>query len=160
VRTDSAVRYCRDFWTVRPSSRQPAHASLAWAVKTGHLPRRALPPLRPSRGGPALTAAIRLDLLRRALTDSQAPVRTRAAACLLLFAQPVTRIVRLAIDDITDQDGQLLLRLGDPPVPVPEPFAGLLLQLTASRQNTNTATNPASRCLSRPPGRAAPAWGR
>jgi hypothetical protein len=135
VRTDSAVRYCRDFWTVRPSSRQPAHASLAWAVKTGHLPRRAL-------------------------ADSQAPVRTRAAACLLLFAQPVTRIVRLAIDDITDQDGQLLLRLGDPPVPVPEPFAGLLLQLTASRQNTNTATNPASRCLSRPPGRAAPAWGR
>jgi integrase len=145
-----------DAWhaAARPYARQPAHAFLTWAIKTGHMPRRALPPLRPSHGGPALTAAVRLDLLRRALTDDQAPVRTRAAACLLLlFAQPVTRIVRLTIDDITDQDGQLLLRLGDPPVPVPEPFAGLLLQLTASRQNTNTATNPASRWLF--PGRRA-----
>jgi len=145
-----------DAWhaAARPSARQPAHAFLTWAMNTGHMPRRALPPLRPSRGGPALTAAVRLDLLRRALTDDQAPVRTRTAACLLLlFAQPVTRIVRLTIDDITDQDGQLLLRLGDPPVPVPEPFAGLLLQLTASRQNTSTATNPASRWLF--PGRRA-----
>jgi hypothetical protein len=145
-----------DAWhaAARPGARQPAHAFLAWAMKTGHMPRRALPPLRPSQGGPALTAAVRLDLLRRALTDDQAPLRTRAGACLLLlFAQPVTRIVRLTIDDITDQDGQLLLRLGDPPVPVPEPFAGLLLKLTASRQNTNTATNPASRWLF--PGRRA-----
>lgn len=145
-----------DAWhaSASPGARQPAHAFLAWAMKTGHMPRRALPPLRPSQGGPALTAAVRLDLLRRALTDDQVPLRTRAGACLLLlFAQPVTRIVRLTIDDITDQDGQLLLRLGDPPVPVPEPFAGLLLKLMASRQNTSTATNPASRWLF--PGRRA-----
>lgn len=138
----------------RPGARQSAHAFLTWAMKTGHMPRRALPPLRPPHAGLALSAAIRLNLLRRALTDDQVPVRTRTAACLLLlFAQPVSRIVRLTIDDITRRDGQLLLRLGDPPTPVPEPFAGLLLQLAASRQNTNTATNPASRWLF--PGRRA-----
>ena len=145
-----------DAWhaAARPYARQSLHAFLTWARNTGHLPRLALPPLRAAAGGTAITAQARLGLLRRALTDDQAPVRTRAAACLLLlFAQPVTRIVRLTINDITDQDGQLLLRLGDPPAPVPEPFATLLTQLAASRQNTNTATNPASRWLF--PGRRA-----
>ncbi len=145
-----------DSWhaAARPYVRQPAHAFLAWAIKTGHMPRRALPPLRSSHGGPVLTQAVRLDLIRRALTDDQAPVRTRAAACLLLiFAQPVSHIVRLTIDDLTRRDGQLFLGLGDPPAPVPEPVASLLLQLAASRQNTNTATNPASRWLF--PGRRA-----
>jgi len=145
-----------DAWhaAARPSARQSAHTFLAWAMKAGHMPRRALPPLRPSHGGPVLSAAGRLDLLRRALTDDQAPLRTRAGACLLLlFAQPVTRIVRLTIDDIIRQDGQLLLRAGNPPAPVPEPFATLLAQLAASRQNTDTATNPSSRWLF--PGRRA-----
>jgi integrase len=129
----------------RPGARQPVHAFLTWAVKTGHLHRLALPPLQPARSAPVLTAQARLDLLSRALTDDQAPVRTRAAACLLLlFAQPISRIVRLTTDDLIRQDGQLLLRLGEPPAPVPEPFAALLLQLAASRQNMNTATNPAS----------------
>jgi hypothetical protein len=145
-----------DAWhaEARPSARQSLHAFLAWAKSTGNLPRLALPPVRTAPGGTTLTAQARLDLLRRALTDDQAPVRTRAAACLLLlFAQPVSRIVRLTIDDITQDRAQVLLRLGDPPVPVPEPFAALLLQLAASRQNTNTATNPASRWLF--PGRRA-----
>jgi hypothetical protein len=145
-----------DAWhaAARPSARQSAHAFLAWAIKAGHMPRRTLPPLRPSRGGPVLSASGRLDLLRRALTDDQVPPRTRAGACLLLlFAQPVTRIVRLTIDDLITQDGQLLLRVGDPPAPVPEPFATLLVNLAASRQNTDTATNPASRWLF--PGRRA-----
>ncbi|MGH7732616.1 MAG: hypothetical protein ACREOE_02670, partial [Gemmatimonadales bacterium] len=72
----------------------------------------------------------------------------------MLFAQPPGSIVRLTIDDIIrGDDGQVLLRLGDPPAPLPEPFATLLLQLTASRQNMNTATNPASRWLF--PGRRA-----
>lgn len=145
-----------DTWhaTARPYARQSAHAFLTWAMNTGHMPRRVLPPLRPSHGGPVLTAAVRQDLLRRALTDDQVLPRTRAAACLLLtFAQPVSRIVRLTIDDLTRHDGQLFLRLGDPPAPVPEPIASLLLQLAASRQNTSTATNPASRWLF--PGRRA-----
>ena len=145
-----------DTWhaTAPPRARQSAHAFLAWAINAGHMPRRALPPLRPSHGGPAFSAARRLDLLHRALTEEKVPLRTRAAACLLLlFAQPVTRIIRLTIDDITRCDRQLLLRIGDPPVPVPEPFATLLLNLAASRPNTDTATNPASRWLF--PGRRA-----
>ena len=146
-----------DTWhaTCSPGDRVTARPFLSWAVKTGYLPRLTLPPVKAPPSGTPITQQRRISLLRRALTDSQAPVRTRAAACLtLLFAQPPGRIVRLTIDDIIrNDDGQILLRLGDPPAPVPEPFAALLLQLADSRQNMNTATNPASRWLF--PGRRA-----
>ncbi|XVS64678.1 hypothetical protein ACQPYE_01025 [Actinosynnema sp. CA-299493] len=52
------------------------------------------------------------------------------------------------------QDGdQVLLRLGDPPIPVPAPFAALLLDYIAHRSNMRTATNPRSAWLF--PGRRA-----
>jgi hypothetical protein len=57
-------------------------------------------------------------------------VPARAAACLLLlYAQPLPRIHRLTTADLTDTGGQLHLRLGDPPSPVPEPVAALLREL-------------------------------
>jgi hypothetical protein len=37
----------------------------------------------------------------------------------------------------------MTIRLGDPPVPVPEPLAALLAELAARRVNMNTASNPA-----------------
>ncbi|MEV6949778.1 hypothetical protein AB0N07_49385 [Streptomyces sp. NPDC051172] len=54
--------------------------------------------------------------------------RVRVAACLvLLFAQPVGRIVRTTVDDILRDGRHVALRLGDPSTPVPEPVADLLL---------------------------------
>ncbi|MGA4860327.1 hypothetical protein ACPCAB_27215 [Streptomyces koyangensis] len=49
----------------------------------------------------------------------------------------------------------MLLRLGEPPSPVPPPVAALLLEHITNRGNMNTATNPASRWLfpGRRPGR-------
>ena len=73
---------------------------------------------------------------------------------MLLFAQPATRIVRLTIDDVARAaDGQVFIRFGEPPTPVPEPFATLLLQATTQRDNLQTATNPGARWLF--PGRRA-----
>jgi hypothetical protein len=97
----------------------------------------------------------RLDLIRRALTDTTVELRTRVAALLLLlFAQPVSTMLRLTIDDVIHHDdGQVALRLGHPATPVPEPFAELLRQLLAARANMNTAANPDSRWLF-PGGRA------
>ena len=58
----------------------------------------------------------------------------------------VSRLARLTLDDIiTGDDGQVFIRLGDPPTPVPEPFAAMLTELAANRVNMNTATrNPAA----------------
>ncbi|MFJ3926318.1 hypothetical protein [Streptomyces sp. NPDC090022] len=88
------------------------------------------------------------------LTDTEEPVRLRVAGVIvLLYAQPVSRIVRLSIDDVIRDGDVVLLRLGEPASPVPDPVAALLLEHTANRDNMNTATNPASRWLF--PGRRA-----
>lgn len=145
-----------DDWhaTHRGHHKRAVRAFLTWAMRTNHLPRLDLPVLQTRRAEP-LTQHRRLELLRRVLTDERGPLRSRVAACLmLLFAQPASRIVRVTIDDITRTDaGQVLIRLGDPPTPVPEPFAALLLQAAAQRDNMQTATNPDARWLF--PGRRA-----
>jgi hypothetical protein len=134
-------------------AKRSLRAFLAWAMSSGQLPRRDLPRLQILRAEP-LTQRARLDLVKAVLTSETGSPATRAAACLmLLYAQPASRIVRLTVDDITRDGDEVLLRLGDPPVPVPEPFAALLLAAAAQRSNMTTATNPDSRWLF--PGRRA-----
>lgn len=76
-----------------------------------------------------------------------------AGVIVLLYAQPLSRIVRLSVDEVIRDGDTVLLRLGDPASPVPAPVAALLLEHIANRDNMNTATNPASRWLF--PGRRA-----
>lgn len=75
------------------------------------------------------------------------------ALLILLYAQPLTRIVRLTIDDVIRDGDQVFIRLGDPPVPIPVPFAEIVTNYVANRSNLTTATNPTSRLLF--PGRRA-----
>jgi hypothetical protein len=145
-----------DAWhaTHNDHQRRCLRAFLRWAMRAGRLPRLKLPPLLVRRAAP-ITQHRRLELLGQLLTDQDRPLRSRVAACLmLLFAQPATRVVRLTIDDVTRAaDGQVFVRFGEPATPVPEPFATLLLQATAQRDNLQTATNPGARWLF--PGRRA-----
>jgi integrase len=95
----------------------------------------------------------RFALLRRALTEPLPPSRSRvAAALMLLYGQPGTRLVQLTVDDVVTNGDQVHIRLGTPPLPVPEPLAGMLLELLGNRQNMNTV-NPDSHWLF--PGRRA-----
>ena len=100
-----------DAWhsQARDSHKRAAHAFLTWAIEARQMPKLALPPLRATNTGQRITQNRRLALLRRILTDEGAPLRSRVAGCLmLLYAQPATRIVRLSVDDIDqDDDGQL-----------------------------------------------------
>ncbi len=130
------------------------HRFLRWAMRNQHMPRLRLPPLATPTRAP-ITQHRRLALIRSMLTDPTIDLSTRVAALLLLlFAQPVSTLLRLTIHDLVEHDdGQLLLRLGSPPTPVPEPFAALLRQLRAARPNMNTAANPDSSWLF-PGGRA------
>jgi hypothetical protein len=54
---------------------------------------------------------------------------------------------------VTRAGDQILLRLGDPPAPLPGPVASLLAEWTSCRDKMNTATNRNSRWLF--PGRGA-----
>lgn len=137
-----------DRWhaTHKPHEQLALRAFLTWARNSGRLPSRPrFPRLAIAEGAP-LTQHRRLELLRRVLDEDTGPLRSRAAACLmLLFAQPASRIVLLTTDDLTrDINGQVLIRLGDPPTPVPEPFADLLLQARDQRTNMNTNNRDAT----------------
>jgi hypothetical protein len=151
-----------DRWEVERADRS-AKVFLRWAQRSGHSPRlQQAPNTRRARQSP-LSPRRRLTWTGRILTDDTIELRTRAAAgLLLLFAQPLTRIVKLTVDDVIqhehgDRDGEdgpgVFLRLGHPPTPVPEPLATLLVELVHARANMNTASNPGSRWLF-PGGRA------
>lgn len=53
---------------------------------------------------------------------------------MLLHGLPLSRILPLTAADVArEPDGQVRLRVGAPPVPVPAPFAGLVLDLAVTR---------------------------
>ena len=116
-------------------------AFLQWCM-TGKLTGRfRLPPTVISNAA-ALPGHERVSQLGRILTAHDLPLRTRVAATIvLLYAQPISRIVRLTLHDVIRDGDQVLLRLGEPPTPVPGPVADLLLSWIGSRNNINTATN-------------------
>ncbi|MFJ1594902.1 hypothetical protein ACIOD0_32335 [Kitasatospora albolonga] len=129
-------------------------AFLNWARQSGRCPRSlAIPTMKVSRR-PALSEDQRLASLGQLLTDTDTPMRLRVAdVIVILYAQPLTRIVQLTVDDVLHEGEATLLRLGEPTSPVPAPVAALLLAYIADRDNMNTATNQASRWLF--PGRRA-----
>lgn len=130
-----------------------AQVFLIWAAETGHGPAYRRPPTV-RQPVPRLGREQRTSLTQRVLTDGDIDLRTRVAACLLLlFAQPVSRLVTLTVDDLTLDDGGLYLQLGNPATPVPRAVGRLVLELLSDRGNMNTAVNPTSNWLF-PGGRA------
>ncbi|MFI1996862.1 hypothetical protein [Actinoplanes sp. NPDC020271] len=135
-----------DRWIVTHPQRQRQFLKpfLSWAAHAGHLPRLHVAAHRPGQRSP-ITQHRRIGLLHKLIADDTSELRTRVAAILLLlYAQPLGRILSLTIDT-TGPD--VLLHLGDPPTPVPEPVAELLLALRDQRTNMRTATNRNARWL-------------
>jgi hypothetical protein len=81
----------------------------------------------------------RLELIRRIQAGDGMDLTEGVIALLvLLYAQPLPKITRLTVDDITVDDGQMLIRLSDPPAPVPPPFDQIISQYLAARPNLTT----------------------
>ncbi|WP_328375848.1 hypothetical protein [Micromonospora zamorensis] len=121
----------------RVHQRHRVRGFLLWAADARHLPRGLIAHRVAFKPGAAITQQRRLALLRRFVTDNTGPLPTRVAACLLLlYAQPISRIHRLTTTDLLDDGPELLIRFGAPPVPVPEPSAGLLRELAAAARYT------------------------
>ncbi len=108
-----------------PPTRRQIRRFIAWV---GREPGGLRVPAQPS-GTPVLAMPDheRLRALRRLLDDGAIDPRLRVAGCLvLLYAQPVARIVRL-----TSQDAELgaqtaRIRLGREPITLPPPLRGAL----------------------------------
>lgn len=117
-------------------------------MKTDRMPRLALPPTVITQDSEPLHQHRRLAILRRVLNDDSLPLRARvAAAPIFLDAQPVSRIVRLTVNDVTDDETTVTVRLGDPPSPLPEPVADLMRADIQSRQHLPYASSRSAQRL-------------
>ncbi len=77
----------------------------------------------------------RWDDARRLLHDSTLTTSDRVAGLLLLlYAQRIASIVKLTTDHIHDHGDRVEIMLGTAPVVLPEPLAGLVRELVATRQ--------------------------
>lgn len=145
------LRTCRqgdvDAWY---TARRLTRAFLRWAMSNQIVPRLALPHQDTANPAP-ISQRQRLDLLRRLLSDEDTGLLTRVVGVLmLLYAQPMTRILALTTGDVIREDGEIRIRLGEPPAPVPGPFASMLLRHAGSRLNLTTAANADALALPRP----------
>ena len=144
-----------DRWFAAASrmEQQSIRPFLRWAMKSRQAPKLHLP-ANVSIPPTPISQKQRIALIRRIHAGTDMDLTERVIALLiLLYAQPLSRILRLTIDDVTQDGDQVLVRLGDPPIPIPDPFAEIITTYVANRSNLTTATNPTSRLLF--PGRRA-----
>ncbi|MBE1489134.1 site-specific integrase [Plantactinospora soyae] len=134
IAPDAVSQTDLDTWAVTAGAghRHTIRGFFIWATHTSAMPRHlVLTPVKFTIGA-AITQQQRLALLRHYLTN-QAPLRERAAACLmLLYGQPISRIHRLHNNDLELSGNAPTIRFGDPPTPIPEPIASLLRDLAAA----------------------------
>lgn len=139
-----------DRWIAEGSTyRRRVRAFLAWARRGGLLPALDAPRAEPRRHTDPLDADRRLRLVGRLLADDSLDLRDRVAGCLLLvFAQPVTRVARLSVDDVDDRTRPVRLRLGPEPLELPEPLGALVAELKLRQPGlATTATHDPGRWL-------------
>jgi hypothetical protein len=122
-----------------PTTRLKIRNLLAWAKKAQlnrsvHITHRQAPPIR------SLTQQQRLGWLRELLAGDFETLPYRVAGTLLLlFAQPLTRIAALPTSAVAIIDDDVQISLGREPIPVPQPFADMLIDHTGSRPNLRAA---------------------
>lgn len=104
---------------------------VVFAGRRGIVDRRLqVPVYRSERTGAPLADEERWAIARRLLHDDVIdPADRVVGALVVLYAQPLTRISRLRLDDIVDEDDCLYLSFGDDRILIPQPLAGLLRQL-------------------------------
>jgi hypothetical protein len=77
----------------------------------------------------------RVKTARRLLHDGELdPADRVVGALVVIYAQPVSRIARLRLDDVSVSEGEVFVRFGKEDVLMPEPLGSLLRELPWRRQ--------------------------
>jgi hypothetical protein len=124
IHRDSAGNFVR--WARRQKLTRLDFAAVKWGGPTG-----------------VIDTETRWEQARWLLHDDTVKPEDRAAGLLvLLYAQTATRIVRLTLDHVCASGTEVRLRLGREPVVLPEPLAGLVRQVAATRKGHATIGHP------------------
>ncbi|MET9317870.1 hypothetical protein ABZX12_39115 [Kribbella sp. NPDC003505] len=125
-----------------PTTRGLVETLLYWAMNQRLVHGIAVPRRADDDAAATLGDPQRMNAIRRILTDDRLALNIRiSAGMVLLFGQPVHRLVAMRIED-TDTTGTVVrVRLGDDALEVPEPFGDLLRAHLAARPNLQTAAH-------------------
>lgn len=127
-----------DLWLTSPEpGRQQARNFLAWCNSRGYARDTEIPAGMRQSGRTVTTpdADRRWSIARDLLHGPGHDTVDRVAGCLvLLYAQPLTRIVTLTLAHVSETPAGFSLSLGSDPVDIPEPLARLIRELTARRR--------------------------
>lgn len=124
-----------DTWLIEgPPSAPNVRDFLTWATERKHVNGLDIP-RPPRRDGPALHDDTRWAIVRRLLHDDTLDLGDRAAGCLvLLYGQPLSRIVAITRDQVRPHHGGVSLHLGVTDIEIPEPLGGILTRLASTRR--------------------------
>jgi hypothetical protein len=118
-----------DEWLTTGPAARDIRDFLAWAAEHKHCQPLAVPPPA-RRSGAATDEDDRWAAVARLLHDDTLELTDRVAGCLLLlYAQQLSRITALTVEQVIYRDDAVFLRFGHHDVAVPEPLARLLLEL-------------------------------
>ena len=122
---DDCTQELLDQWAVTgPAGWETVGPFLTWARQQGLVGPVQLPSRRRAAGASLVDTEQRWTLARRLLSDPDIdPVIRVAGLLVVLYAQPVSRIVRLRYDDIIEHDDRIELRVGSSPIRLPPPLS-------------------------------------
>lgn len=113
-----------DWLTTGPAAHQ-VRDFIGWAAEHEHCTTLTVT-TSPSATGTAMDPDQRFALLARLLHDDTLELTDRVAGCLLLaYAQPLSRITAITLDQISRGD-TTTIRFGNDDIVVPEPLASLI----------------------------------
>ncbi|WP_254552753.1 site-specific integrase [Kitasatospora sp. MMS16-BH015] len=133
-------------WIADPnfSYRGETAAFVRWAVRHRHARDLTFGAVRWTGPTGALDTEKRWDDARRLLHDDTLQTRDRVAGLLLvLYAQRIATISRLTVDHVRLGEDRVEITLGTSPVVLPEPLAGLVRELIATRRGKAKIGTPA-----------------
>jgi hypothetical protein len=123
-------------WLARPgAARRTLVAFVAWAAKKKLMPALDRPASQGSAPAVYADSEDRWAIARRLVRDHTLDVADRVAGALVvLYGQPLARIVSLRLNDVRYEHGRVVVVLGDHELELPEPFATLVDRLPVRRR--------------------------
>lgn len=124
-----------------PETRRLLSRFLPWAIKSYRLPRLEIAPHRRDNTQEKTTDE-QIEQLKHLFTHPDMTAQDRLmAALILVFGQPTHRVVALQWKDITIRDGAQAITLGKHPVILEPPLDELVVAVSQSVANRQTAAN-------------------
>lgn len=141
----TAIQHDIDDWFGEPGDAQwDVRPFLSWARRVRELPKELVIPSRAARPSTQpIDGEERWQVAKRLLIDDTIDAADRVAAALVvIYGQPVSRLVTLTTAHVEVDEHNVYLRLGHHPLDLPEPLATLVQDLPTQRRDGAAAHLP------------------